>query len=131
MQEDFDESMKVDVLAASLRMEGKQSGDAMENLAKKLELCLPEHVTISRDGWFLSKTKPVKDLLVQFDNFHYQLTREKSGSITARQMKIVRGVALKTTEISLDQWIDGLAGEMAELAKKNSQTREALSRLIS
>ena len=37
-----DEALEVDILAASLRMEGSQSSDMMEHLAKKLQLALPD-----------------------------------------------------------------------------------------
>lgn len=126
----MDEALEVDILAASLRMEGAQSADMMEHLAKKLQLALPEHVTVTRGGWILSSSRPVKDILVRFEDSHYQLTKDKYGPVSAKHMKIVRGVALKTTDITFDQWIDGLAKEMAELAGRNTQAREAMAKLV-
>lgn len=125
-----DEALEVDILAASLRMEGTQSADMMEHLAKKLQLALPDHVTITRGGWILSSNRPVNDILVRFEDNHFQLTKDKYGPVTPKQMKIVRGVALKTTEISFDEWINSLAKAMADLAGRNMQAREAMSRLV-
>lgn len=125
-----DEALEVDVLAASLRMEGAQSADMMEHLAKKLLLALPEQVSVTRGGWIFSSSRPVTDIMVRFEDVHFQLTKDKYGPPAPKQIKIVRGVALKTTEVSFEQWIQNLAQEMASLASRNTQAREALGRLV-
>ena len=56
--------------------------------------------------------------------------REKRGAITARQMKIVRGVVLKTEEVAVDQWVQNLAAALANFAEKNSRTRAALQKFV-
>ncbi len=125
-----DEALEVDILAASLRMEGSQSSDMMEHLAKKLQLALPDHVSVTRGGWILSSTRPVKDLIVRFEDVHFQLSKDKYGPVSPKQIKVVRGVAIKTSDITFDDWINNLAKEMSELAGRNSQAREAMSRLV-
>jgi hypothetical protein len=45
-------------------------------------------------------------------------------------MKMVRGVVLKTTEVTVDKWIADLAAEITELAQQSSQTREALKKFV-
>jgi hypothetical protein len=126
----MDEALEVDILAASLKLEGGQSADMMGHLAKKLQMALPDNVTITRGGWLLSSKRPVKDILVRFENNHFQLTKDQYGPVTPRQIKVVRGVALKTNEVSFDEWIANLAQEMAELAGRSTQAREAMSRLV-
>lgn len=130
MEEDLDQALQVDVLAATLRSEHKQSADLLEFLAKMLESALPDSVTITRDGWFMSKSRPVKDLTVKFDEYQYQLVRERHGSFSARSMKLVRGVVLKTTEIPVDQCIDEIVGELVKLTEKNAAARRALNRFV-
>jgi hypothetical protein len=128
--DDFDAALNVDVLAASLRMDGKQSANMLEFLAQKLELALPENVTVKRGGWLLSKDKPVEEILVRFEDFHYQLVKGKHGPVGAKQLKIVRGVALKTNDVTMDEWISLVAKELSDLAAQNAQARDALGKMV-
>lgn len=130
MQDDLDQALQVDVLAASLRMDRQESGDLLESLAQKLVQSLPENTTLRRGGWLLSSKHPVEEINVRFDEKQYQVVRERHGSFTCRVMKIVRGVVLKTTEIPLDQWITELAGQLAELSLRNDQMRRALNKFV-
>jgi hypothetical protein len=45
-------------------------------------------------------------------------------------MKIVRGVVLKTTEVSLDDWINTLATELSKASATNAGMRKALSDFV-
>jgi hypothetical protein len=60
----------------------------------------------------------------------FQMLREKKGAITARQMKIVRGVVLKTEEVDVEKWVQNLAAALAAMAEKNSRTKEALQKFV-
>lgn len=126
----MDDALEVDILAASLRMEGADAAGMMETLAKKLQMALPDNVTVTRGGWFLSSTRPVKDIIVRFEDNHFQLTKDKYGPVSAKQIKVVRGVALKTSDVTFDEWIKNLAEAMADLAGRNMQAREAMSKLV-
>jgi len=130
MPEDFDQALQVDVLAASLRMEHQESGDLLEFLAKKLEQSLPQNTTVTRGGWFLSKDHPVQEITVRFNDYQYQILRDRQGSLTAKVMKLVRGVVLKTTEIPIHQWTDEVAQQLAQLAENSAQTRRALNKFV-
>lgn len=127
LQDDDDAALQVDILAAALRSDQAQSADLVEFLAKQFEAMLPEHTTVVRGGWFLSNEKPVKELTVRFDEFHYQLLQEKKGIVTPRELKVVRGVALRTNDIGMDQWIQRVADSLSKLAAGNSKARQALN----
>jgi hypothetical protein len=43
---------------------------------------------------------------------------------------VVRGIALKTEELPVDQWIEELSRDLSAHAAKNSQARMALERLL-
>ncbi|GAC1452615.1 MAG: hypothetical protein NVS2B14_19490 [Chamaesiphon sp.] len=130
MSEDLDPALEVDVLAAALRMDRQESGDLLEFLAKKLEQSLPKNTTVTRGGWFLSKQHPVEDITVRFDDYQYQIIRERHGALTAKVMKLVRGVVLKTTEVPIAQWTDEVAEQLASLAERSAQTRGALNKFV-
>jgi hypothetical protein len=130
MDDNLDQALEVDVLAAALRMDHQESGDLLEFLAKKLEQSLPQNTTVTRGGWFLSKEHPVGQITVSFGDYQYQITRERHGSFTAKVIKLVRGVAIKTTEIPIAQWTDEVAQQLAQLAKRSAQTRSALNKFV-
>lgn len=130
MVEDFDQALEVDVLACSLQMDKSESGDLLEYLATKLSGALPEETEITRGGWLLSNKKPVVGLSVTLGDIGFQMVREKKGTITAREMKIVRGVTLSTKEVPTDKWVQDLAEALAQMAEKNKTTREALKKFV-
>jgi hypothetical protein len=129
-EDDFDQALQLDVLAASLRADTVQSADLLEQLARMLQAAVPEAVTIKRSGWFMSKERPIEELDVKFDDSQYQIVREKHGSMTARSMKVVRGVVLKTTEISVEKCIEDILGALKLMSEKNAQTRRALNKFV-
>jgi hypothetical protein len=130
MREESDLNLEVDVLAAALRMDHQESSDLLEFLAKKLELSLPQNTTITRSGGFLSREHPVKELTVRFNDYHYQIVRKRNGVLTAKVLKLVRGVVLKTTEIPVNQWVEEVAQQLAKLAQQSAQTHSALNKFI-
>jgi len=128
--EDFDQALEVDVLACSLQMDKNESGDLLEYLATKLSGAMPQETEITRGGWMLSSKKPVVGLSITLGEVGFQMVREKNGHITARQMKIVRGVTLSTKEVPTDKWVQDLALALSALAEKNSKTKEALKKFV-
>ena len=51
--------------------------------------------------------------------------------IDARRAKAVRGVVLKSEELSLDDWLGALARDLAEEAQTNERAQVALQELLS
>ncbi|HEY9785907.1 MAG TPA: hypothetical protein V6D17_10930 [Candidatus Obscuribacterales bacterium] len=125
-----DSALKLEVLTAALRADHGESKDLLEHLAKMLGGAYASGTTITRGGWFMSSNRPVQELTVRFDEWQFQIVREKHGTFTAREMKLVRGVALKTAEISMDECIERILREMMKLAEKNMQTRDALKKFV-
>lgn len=52
MEDSLEQSLAVDVLAASLRMDKQESSDLLEFLAQKLQQSLPKNTQIKRGGFF-------------------------------------------------------------------------------
>lgn len=123
--------MQFEVLAAKLRADHGASGDLLELVAKMLETSYAGGTKVQRGGWFLSGKRPVTDLYVRFDDWQFQISKEKHGSINARSMKLVRGVSLKTNEISMEQCIDEILKELVKFSEKNASTRNALDKFVS
>jgi len=50
--------------------------------------------------------------------------------VVAERVKVVRGVALKTTQLRFDEWIKELANDLAALAADTAASRAALARFV-
>lgn len=130
-EDDLDVSMQMGVIANLLKADQKEAAELVELLANLLLSSLPDRTTVKRGGWLLSKEHPVEELKITFDDVGYQITKNSHGTVAARQQKIVRGVALKTTDVSMEVCVNSIVAEVAELAKKNASMREALSKFVS
>jgi hypothetical protein len=130
MKEDFDEGIQVEALAAALKMGKAESRELLETLATRLQVIMPETTSVERGGFILSSNRPVRQLTVRFDDCHLQLVKEKTGTLNAKTMKVVRGVVLKTTSTTVDEWIKTLAAELTKAAQSNAQTRDALNKFV-
>lgn len=131
MDDDLDQPLMFETLAASLEIDRREAKSLVESLAVMLQGALPDNVTITRGGWVFSKEKPIEDLLVKFDDTHFQITKMKgASSFSAKSMKIVRGIALKSTELELSDCIAQIVKELTELAEKNSRMKDALRKFV-
>jgi hypothetical protein len=127
MAEELDKSIEVGVIAATLRSDAADSTQLLELLAEKLEGSLPELTKVVRKGGLFTK-KRVQSISVQLGEYHYVI--ERQNGISARRSRVVRGIALKTEEFKVDEWIDALATELAKQAESNQRTRDALERFV-
>lgn len=128
---DLDDPLMFETLAASLQLNQRESKTLVESLATMLQGSMPDRVEITRGGWFLSKEKPIEDLLVKFDETHYQISKFKNGyNYEARALKIVRGIALKSNEIELEECIKRIVQEISQMSKKNARMQDALRKFI-
>lgn len=127
MTDNFDQGLEVDILAASLSLERQESGDILLLLARKLQLSLPKNTQIQRQ-WF--GFGAITNIILCFDDYHYEISRQRYGEITAKVIKIVGGVKIKSTEVSTTEWSQLVAQKLAEKANNNSQMRDALNKFI-
>jgi hypothetical protein len=125
MENNFDQALEVDVLAAALSIERQESGNLLELLARKLQLALPRNTQVKRQWFGLGA---IKTVTLCFEDCHYQISREHYGSLTAKTIKVIRGVSIKTTEISTEEWSQQVAQALAQMAVRNAQIRDALSK---
>ncbi|HEV2458997.1 MAG TPA: hypothetical protein VGS80_11610 [Ktedonobacterales bacterium] len=123
-------AMGFELLAASLRADAGDTRAFVEALARKLEDALPRRVHIDRHSSLFSHEHPVQRIQAQLGEWEYELICGPGSALDARRTHLVRGVALKSEQIDLDEWIDTLSAELAELAQHSAQDHEALRRLL-
>jgi hypothetical protein len=120
----------IDLLMASLRADAADLHTFVQVLAVKLEGALPGHVQVQRRGGLFSHDKSVTRIGVDLGEHQYSIGTGNHGQIEAQRQRVVRGIVLKTEDLSVDDWIRELVTELGQKAESSSQEREALERLL-
>jgi hypothetical protein len=123
-------NLEADVLAATLYQGLKESQDLLEFLARKFEGPLSQLLTVRRKGGLFAKEHPVEEITLRFAERHFQIVREPRGFFVPKILKEVRGVVLKTTQVTVEDWLSQLAEELAKQAQLSESSRSALSRFL-
>jgi hypothetical protein len=119
----------VELVAASLRASSSDLKTFVEVLAEKLESALPGRVQVERRSTrFLGKERRVERIQCQLGDARYVLSMRDGFEV--RRAKAVRGVVLKTDELSFDEWLDALAHDLAAEARTNEQAQLVLQQLL-
>ena len=120
-----------DLVAASLRAETTDTRAFVEALAVKLEQALPQETVVDRRSKkFLSREKVVRKIDVGVGDSRYVLSVDDRGNAEARRATAVRGIVLKSEELEMNAWIEGLARDLTAHATATEQGRLALERLL-
>ena len=118
-----------DMVAAGLRADATDLNAFIEALAVKLEGALPGRVTIARQGGLFSRSKGVREISVDMGDSRYSLV-SNGGRIETTRRNEVRGIAIKSEPLELDEWIAALSHELEAAARESADGRQALERLL-
>jgi hypothetical protein len=118
-----------ELVAASLRADTTDLRAFVEALAAKLEGALPDRTSVERSGGFLGGRKRVRAIAVRLGDDEYRL-EASDGAPECRRRVVVRGIALKNEELTLEAWIDAVSRALAEEAAGSERGRAALARLL-
>lgn len=118
-----------DMVAAGLRADATDLNAFVEALAVKLEGALPGRVTIARQGGLFSRSKGVREISVDMGDSRYSLV-STGGRIETTRRNEVRGIAIKSEPLELDEWIAALSRELETAARESADGRQALERLL-
>ena len=131
MGADFEEQdwLKFGVAAALSKQYAADERVFLELLAQMLERALPNEVEIGKRGGLFSK-KTVQRVSVILGDNRYTLEDPGRGSLRAARTHIVRGIALKTEEIPVQEWLEELGAGLEARAHTSAAAREALSRMV-
>jgi hypothetical protein len=116
-----------ELVAASLRADASDMRAFVEALAEKLAGAIPDRTTVERTGLFGGKR--VRGLAVRLGDAEYRLEHDPPA-VACHRRTLVRGIALKTEELPLDDWIERLSRDLTEEASSSEHGRAALARLL-
>jgi hypothetical protein len=124
------ETPDFDLVAASLRADSSDLETFVEALATKLEASFPGHVTIERKGSrFMPGARPVRRIALPLGDSTYELVHD-AGRVACSRRAVVRGIALRTEELPLGDWIDAVSAALVSEAGSSESARAALEKLL-
>ena len=118
-----------DMVAAGLQADATDLNAFVEALAVKLDGALPGRVAIARRGGLFSRSKAVREISVEMGDCRYTLV-SGGGRIETTRRNEVRGIAIKSEQLELDDWIAALSRELEAAARESAEGRQALERLL-
>jgi hypothetical protein len=127
--DDADEGIDIDLLAASLRADSSDLGAFVEALAVKLEQAVPGAVRVDRRRGGLFGPKLVQRIALDAGDQRLEL-RSDGGAIQTRCSRLSGGIVLKTETLGTDAWLGALGEALAVQAQRSQTTRQALERLL-
>jgi hypothetical protein len=124
--EDLPDGFTIDSLAAAIAMNSGDGQPVLDQLARRLEAFLGPYLTIKRGILGLGGIQSLRLSLADYD---YEIVKIRN-QFTTRRIKMVGGVAIKTTELPIDEWSQTMAASLAMMADRSTRMRATLDRLI-
>ena len=118
----------LDVAAAMLRADTADVDNLLDVLGDKLERILGRRVQVQRESGF-RRSKRVAKIVVDAGGKRLEASRGRAGA-TFGEVHAVRGITLRTTEISAEDWLDRLVELVKAEAGRSGDVRAALGRLL-
>jgi hypothetical protein len=109
-------------IAAGMRLDLANIDVFLHQLADTLHAGYAESTRIQAQGTYIHAIE------VTIDPEGFAITRQGAG-VVAQHKKMVRGIALKTSTLPLDQWVDLLTKALARQAGSNTRAAWVLARL--
>ena len=109
-------------IAAGMRLDLSHVETFLPQLATTLSQGFSERTVIQANGSY------VLSVTIDLDPDHY-IARREGPRVVAEHKKVVRGIALRTQALPLDQWVDKLTGSLAKHANTNARAAWVLQRL--
>jgi len=121
------DAMEMSVQAALARQYASEQRDFLPFLASMLKSALPNEVQVLEAGLFKKTVRGV--VLTQGEN-RYVLEDSGRGSLQATFTRVVRGIALKTETLSIQEWLACVGQELDKFAVESEQARRALAQSL-
>ncbi len=131
MGEESDPGILAASLAAGLARElGGDREMFLSLLVEALQPALGERLRVQRGGGWFRRDGPIRRLELDMDAQRFFLDVGKSGALSATRQRVVRGIALKTEEISVEEWLQTVTSAVADYARTHREALDALKRRV-
>jgi hypothetical protein len=128
--EDLDPGTLAENIAAGLTRDyGGDREIFLSLLVEALQPALGERLRVQRAGWF-RRDGPIRRLDLDLDAQRFALEVGKGGALAATRQRVVRGIALKTEDLSVEAWLQAVAAALADYARTHQEALDALKRRV-
>ena len=111
-----------DQIAAGMALDMSNVDTFLGQLARQLQVAVPSAVRVAGSG------AHVISIEVSLDPDEF-VVRNETGRVTAQYKKLVRGIALKTKEMPLPQWVEMLGQSLARHSNTSAQIGQLAAQL--
>ena len=131
MSDEFEQQdwVKFGVAATLSKQYASDQRSFLESLAKMLESAMPAETEIFKKGGLFSK-KSVSKITVSLGEYRLSLEDLGHGPLIASRVRVVRGIALKTENLPIEDWVAELSETVDERARTNRAAQEALTKFM-
>ena len=120
---------ELDLVSSALRADMGDVDTYFEVLSAKLADSLGPMVTVEREGGLFHKQHPARRITVDAGERRFVAERGR-GRLHCTIADSVRGIVLRTREVGVDEWLDGLAHHLTDAARRSAGARSALDNLL-
>ena len=132
MSDEFEnrEWVRLGVAGSLARQYALDQRSLLPLLASLLESAAPNETTVLRRGGLFSK-KIVCGVKITLNDLTYTMEDPGRGAMRAERVHVVRGIALKTEQIPVEEWVEEVSEHLEQRAATSAAARNAMERLIS
>lgn len=123
------EWLRLGVAAVLARQYAADQVRLIDSLARLLEEVLPGETRVERRGGLFSARRVVR-LQVELGEHRYLLETAGQGGPQTHRARVVRGIALKTEVLPMDDWLAALGAAVDERTHTHEEARAALRAFV-
>lgn len=129
MPEGFESSdmVGIGVAAALCSQYAQEQREFLPLVARVLKDSLPDEVDLIETGLF---KKTLKGVVVTHGENRLTLEDPGRGPLQASFTRIVRGIALKTEKLSVEEWLTMIGDVLEQTAHENEAARRSLAKTL-
>jgi hypothetical protein len=126
---DGDDTLDIDLLASSLQADSSDVRLLLRALVTRLSGALGDRLRVERAGGLLKRSNEIRRVSVQLgdDVLDAAISGESLECTVSRSSG---GIRIRSTKVSMDEWLHQLLGALRNEAASSTATRLALESLV-
>lgn len=127
--QDLEKWAKIGVAGALSREFALDQRHFLKLLAQVLQHAFPDETILESRGFLFSK-KELAAITLDLGDVRLRIEDLGKGPLKARRTMVVRGIALKTEEIPVEQCLGEIESVLNQRVEKNASVRSALASML-
>lgn len=118
----------LEALLGKLRANLDHAPSFLDGLAERLAHALDDRLNVERSGGLFGKAH-IERLTAELGDYQYVIAL-RHGQLHAERLHVVRGVKLRSQELSIGDALEAIAAALWELAQSTKDAEGAMARLL-